>query len=149
MQECLGTARTLVLTAGSYVPAPRVSYPEMLCAVACSPCRPKPCSWSLPACRGATVLILQGPLQQDDVWPDAPSHPLMVLGSPPCLGHCLWRRAWPSPRFVAQAEHPARFARPVQLGALRFNRYREGTALLMCCLPSPQGAPRAWPPRAG
>ena len=45
---------------------------------------------------------------------------------------------------MAQAEHPAHFDRPVQLGALHFSRHQEGIALPMSCLPSPQGAARAW-----
>lgn len=46
LQECLGAARTLVLMAGSNVPAPRVTYPEMLCVTVCSPYRLKPHSWN-------------------------------------------------------------------------------------------------------
>jgi len=59
--------------------------------------------------RGAMAWILQGPLQQDGVLPDALRRSLTVLGSPSRLRRCLWRWAWLSPWRCGPSRAPCAF----------------------------------------
>lgn len=102
LQECLSTARTPVLMAGSNIPAPSVSNPEMLCTAVCSPYWLKLHSWSLSAWQRSHGLNTPGSLiarQCFAICPQpsfsCPRQPLMSGALPMMLSLAVTSALWP------------------------------------------------------
>lgn len=102
LQECLSIARTLVLMAGSNIPAPCMSDPEMLCTAVCSPYRLKLHSWSLSAWQRSYGLNAPGSLAARQCFARCPQpcfsglrQPLMSGALPMMLSLAVTSAVWP------------------------------------------------------